>query len=403
MSPKGSTESSPLMASVSAGGFWRTNLGLFIIIGGDFCTSLSINFYNSWLMRQVPGFNFPLIYTCLHMVASFLFASLLVFGFRVAPANWEQARALVLRIVLLAFLRGASIATNNWSLEYISIALNKVIKASVPVFTVPLSILFERKRYSPYKIVALLCLASGTMLSCVLLSGQAADAKGILLAFISAAVGGSSIVVGAMLMGKGTGLGPVSVLLYMSPCQVLMLASVVPFDELPPFLDFVRDHDGSTMLYLAVGTLLAVAFNLMSYVQLQSTSSVTSSMLGNLKIVSIILIYEAGLRPVQVEGGSRVDGDQHRRLCVDDQRRARVHAAVSVRARTAAGPPAPGGTRRDSRGRHRGTRGAAAVGRPAGEEAMPRAVLTRATHVATGTMRNPRSVPNTRVAYVCPY
>jgi len=299
MSPKGSTESSPLMASVSAGGFWRTNLGLFIIIGGDFCTSLSINFYNSWLMRQVPGFNFPLIYTCLHMVASFLFASLLVFGFRVAPANWEQARALVLRIVLLAFLRGASIATNNWSLMYISIALNKVIKASVPVFTVPLSILFERKRYSPYKIVALLCLASGTMLSCVSLSGQAADAKGILLALISAAVGGSSIVVGAMLMGKGTGLGPVSVLLYMSPCQVLMLASVVPFDELPPFLDFVRGHDGSTALYLAVGTLLAVAFNLMSYVQLQSTSSVTSSMLGNLKIVSIILIYEAGLRPVQ--------------------------------------------------------------------------------------------------------
>lgn len=263
-------ESSPLVKE-DGGRFWRTTLGLGLIIGGDFCASLALNFYNTWLMRQVPGFDFPIIYTCMHMIASFIVASLLIFGARVAPAKWEQARTLALQILVLAFSRGASITTNNWSLEYINIGLNKVIKASVPVFTVVISLLLERKRYSPYRIAALFVLAAGAMMSSLSTEATEGNFRGILLALCSAACGGFSVVMGSILMGSSTGLGPISLLFYIAPCQVVMLSTIVPFKELSPFVDFLKapDQGALTALYLTVGTLLAVAFNLMAYVQLQ--------------------------------------------------------------------------------------------------------------------------------------
>jgi drug/metabolite transporter (DMT)-like permease len=265
-------ESAPLLSAGAVGGFWRTATGLALIIAGDFTASLTINFYNSFLLRS--DFDYPLVYSCLQQAATFATASLLIFGVRVAPANWAQAKALALQIVLLAFLRGTSIYTNNKSLEYISITLNKIIKASVPVFVMPLSLLLERKHYSLGKLCSLLILAAGTMLSSVSSSSTSSDnhqyMQGILLAFCSAAVGASSVVLGAILMGKNSGLGPISVMLYMSPCQVVMLSCIVPFVELAPFEAYVREQDsGMTALLLMIGALLAVAFNLMSYVQLQ--------------------------------------------------------------------------------------------------------------------------------------
>ena len=125
--------------------------------------SIGLNFYNSFLLRNVPGFKFPVIYTAVHMVTSFLGSTVLIVFFGAATVSFAQMRESLLRIALLALLRVASITTNNWSLEYIDLTLNKVIKASAPVFTVALSVLWERKVYSARKIAALGVLALGTM------------------------------------------------------------------------------------------------------------------------------------------------------------------------------------------------------------------------------------------------
>ena len=79
------------------------------------------------------------------MLASFVGAGILIRVVRAAPLNWQQARPLLSQITLLALLRGVSISTNNYSLRYISLGLNKVIKASAPIFTVLASVLFEHK------------------------------------------------------------------------------------------------------------------------------------------------------------------------------------------------------------------------------------------------------------------
>ena len=63
----------------------------------------------------------------------------------------------------------------------------------------------------------------GTMLSCVTPGPMdISSASGIILAMTSAIVGGVSIVVSALLLGKGDGLGPVNLLFYFSPVQVFL-------------------------------------------------------------------------------------------------------------------------------------------------------------------------------------
>ena len=127
------------------------------------------------------------------MLTSMVGAAILIFCVGAASVSLAQLRASFPQIVLLALLRGASITTNNWSLQYIDLALNKVIKASAPVFTVALSILCERKRYSMPKLCTLGLLAVGTMLSCIHFNPSIdRDVRGVILALSSAVVGGSS-------------------------------------------------------------------------------------------------------------------------------------------------------------------------------------------------------------------
>ena len=46
---------------------WR----VLIIILTEILLSIALNFYNSYLLRHVPDFKFPIIYTMVHMITSF--------------------------------------------------------------------------------------------------------------------------------------------------------------------------------------------------------------------------------------------------------------------------------------------------------------------------------------------
>ena len=164
--------------------------------------SIGLNFYNSFLLRNV--LKFPVIIGDLVEDGPSSAQGVLIVFFGAATVSFAQMRESLLRIALLALLRVASITTNNWSLEYIDLTLNKVIKASAPVFTVALSVLWERKVYSARKIAALGVLALGTMLSCLSRDASTPPIHWV-LALVSAAVGGSSLVVSAMLLGRGSG------------------------------------------------------------------------------------------------------------------------------------------------------------------------------------------------------
>jgi len=302
LTPKKAQEGDPLIATPATQGSsqQKTWLGKFsledirviAIILVEMGLSIALNFYNSYLLKHVPGFNFPLIYTAVHMFTSLIGASVLIWCAGAATVSFAQLRDNFPQIALLAVLRGASITTNNWSLQYMDLALNKVIKASAPIFTVLLSILCERKSYSWPKLVTLAVLAVGTMLSCVAFdSSIERDTRGTLLALSSAVVGGCSLVVSALLLGKGSaGMSAITLLFYFSPLQFVLLSVLVPFTEWNAFREWSKDQAGSAVGYIAIGAVLAFCFNMMGFVLVRTTSSVTTAMIGNLKIVIVIVV-----------------------------------------------------------------------------------------------------------------
>ena len=112
--------------------------------------NLALNFFN----KQVLGnhtqlhFTYPLFYTFSHQLASFLGVSLI---FYIWPAQntlsysaFKQKRVWIITLGLLFI---ANIACNNASLVYIGLSINAISKSIIPLPTMILSYIIEKKQY----------------------------------------------------------------------------------------------------------------------------------------------------------------------------------------------------------------------------------------------------------------
>jgi len=252
--------------------------------------SVGFNMYNSFLLRMVPGFKFPVVYTTTHMFAGFIGASLLIFVFKAGTVSLERFTSKWRPLLLLACLRSGTIVLNNWSLVLINLTLNKVIKSTVPVFVVFFSIVVEKKKYSWQIIVTLMFLIVGTILSCIKSTDTGNNPIGIVMAIGSSAVGGGGIVMSALLLGKDHGLSPVELLFYFSPLQTMLLFTLSLFTEMSEFLEWSSLHIWAAILWIVLGAGLAFLFNLTGFCLVQTTSATTTAICGNVVVVIVIVL-----------------------------------------------------------------------------------------------------------------
>jgi len=252
--------------------------------------SVSFNLYNSFLLRTVPGFKFPVVYTTTHMLAGFIGASVLIFGFKAGTVSWDRFAAKWRPLLLLACLRSGTIVLNNWSLVLIDLTLNKVIKSTVPVFVVFFSIVVEKKKYSWQIIVTLMILIVGTILSCLHSTANGNNPIGVMMAVGSSAVGGGGIVMSALLLGKDHGLSPVELLFYFSPLQTMLLFTLSLFTEASEFVEWAGQNAASASGFICVGAGLAFMFNLTGFCLVQTTSATTTAICGNVVVVIVIVL-----------------------------------------------------------------------------------------------------------------
>lgn len=148
----------------------------------------TLNLFNRWLLGMA-GFPFPILITICHMVFSCVtLAPLVLLGTssnnkQSAPpskAASEPSKAPppasptypYLLIALSGVSQAANIATNNMSLVSITLTLNQIIRASLPVVTAVVAMVVNRSDPAVAKtkpngreIVALTILSVGTMLA----------------------------------------------------------------------------------------------------------------------------------------------------------------------------------------------------------------------------------------------
>jgi drug/metabolite transporter (DMT)-like permease len=270
-----------------------------LIFATWFITNLTINFYNKWLLGMTD-FTFPLLYTSTNKIIGW-FASLGILSASVATGKGQFPSAARLRaqfkrpmIHIHGVFTALNIGLNNWSLVFISLSINQLLRSIVPLPTAALSTVFEKKRFGWQIWVSMGVVCAGAMLA----SYGSGDASlfGILICLGSVFSGAAWTVVSGMLLQMGEEpLDSLSVLFCSSPTCILTTLVFAMALELPHikewFADESRPNVGAMFaLYILVGGLLGFTYDLVHQQFIKVTSSMSMGIAGNAKMVLLIAI-----------------------------------------------------------------------------------------------------------------
>eukprot|EP00798_Chlamydomonas_sp_ICE-L_P000372 gene372-1760_t len=182
-----------------------------------------------------------------------------------------------------------NVGFNNVSLLTISLSLNQVIRASIPVAAALGSVFIENKRPSRKEFLSLLVLVSGVSIAVGEGFGNDTDSKGIILCIIGTISNGLMMcTIGKIMSEKMSAL---RLAFYTAPVTCLVLA---PFFYALESADFRAYQDSATTnLYIGLlflGCVNALAYNLVHSMVIKVTSSVTTTVVGEMKIVLILIL-----------------------------------------------------------------------------------------------------------------
>jgi drug/metabolite transporter (DMT)-like permease len=110
--------------------------------------NIALNYYNKWVLSET-NFRFPFLLTTVNKTVGLFIAVSLLMLRKGLPKPQELAGQFKRPLVhVQGVFTALNIGSNNWSLMLITLTLNQVLKATVPLPTALLSVLMEGKSYS---------------------------------------------------------------------------------------------------------------------------------------------------------------------------------------------------------------------------------------------------------------
>jgi drug/metabolite transporter (DMT)-like permease len=249
-----------------------------------FC-NLTLTIYNKFIM-QITGFSFPWSLTAIHTLCSGIGCYVSVYGFRAfQPAKLSDNE----NIVMIAFsvLYTINIAVSNISLNMVSVPFHQVVRATTPVFTIIMNVLFLQKSYSTMMYVSLVPVIVGVALAT--LGDYNYSFMGFFLTLLGtflAAV--KTIVTNVVQVGK-LKLHPLDLLLRMSPLAFIQCVVIASFSgEGDQVLNYYNTKfDSKVFFILLLNGVIAFALNVVSFTANKKTSALTMTVAANVKQVSL--------------------------------------------------------------------------------------------------------------------
>jgi len=257
-----------------------------------FVLNISLNYYNSRVLRGT-NFHFPFLLTLVNKLVGFIIAVTLMLCSKGLPNPQELGAHFLRPIVHVQGVATAlNIGFNNWSLVEITLTMNQILKSTAPLWTAPLSMIFEGKTFSWQLWGSMSVLVVG----CVMAAwGALADEPilGILLCLLSVLSQATWTVSSAVLMQMGEKpLDAVSLLFVSGPTCMLTLFIFFAFRELPLISDPDSFHDVPPAymmcIYLGVAASLASCYDFVHNHFVKLTSSVNMAIMGNTKLAVLI-------------------------------------------------------------------------------------------------------------------
>ncbi|KAK9821748.1 hypothetical protein WJX81_002035 [Elliptochloris bilobata] len=245
-----------------------------------------MNMLNKWALG-IYGFSFPLFLTSAHMVFSFI----MLLPFMMASPFRELHHDVITKqwkgLACIGLFMAVNIAFNNLSLVSLSLSLNQVIRSSIPVMTALLAVVVESKVPTRFEAAALVVLCAGVMLT--VWEGLAGSAVGILLCLAGTVSNAAMMTMSGRVLSERV--DALRLTFYTAPVSCLVLLPFYHWREAERLSEYASRHPDSAFLgVLAASCACALTYNVVHYLMIQRTSAVTTTVLGEIKIVAILML-----------------------------------------------------------------------------------------------------------------
>ena len=253
-----------------------------------FLLNMTIANLNKWIFSK-HKFSYAALLTLLHMIACFVLSAVTL-QLRAAPPKplSPNGRRAVFQLSLVFVV---SVAAGNAALEFIHVSFSQAIGATAPLWTVLLSVVITRRSYPPLVYVALGLISLGMMLT---VRGEVnfhpIGFALVVTATLTRAL--KSIMQGVLLASADEKLDSTVLLYHMSWRSALWLGAWCVAMERGALSD-EKLASGTLWAFILASSLVSFFLNVSQFLVTQATSAVTMQVLGNIKVVALILVSVA--------------------------------------------------------------------------------------------------------------
>lgn len=180
-----------------------------------------------------------------------------------------------------------NIALNNISLLDISLSLNQVIRSSIPVVTCILAIVVERKIPTQQEVTSLVILTIGVMIA-VWQGSVAGKPYAITFCILGTVCNGAMMTFSGKLLSEK--LDVVRLTFYTAPVSLCCLAPFMVWRELASFQQYFAVNYYNVTGIMLISSINAVTYNAVHALVIKRTSAVTTTVIGEVKIVALLVL-----------------------------------------------------------------------------------------------------------------
>jgi len=244
---------------------------------------------NKYLFQMIH-FTFPLTLTAIHMLVSTIGSVAAIKVFRVVPFQSVPRDKLMTNIVPLGAVFCVNIILGNISLRYIPVSFMQTVKSLVPAFTVLLQTVLLEQYSSKMTYLSLIPVVGGVALASF--TEVNFEFIGFMAALLASLTTSVQSVVSSKLLTGALKLDSINLLYYMAPVSFALIFPAAIINELDLLYEYDFEAHGTNFVLgnLLVSGIVAYLLNICVFYAIKSTSPLTFTVFGNLKVVAVICI-----------------------------------------------------------------------------------------------------------------
>mmetsp|Transcript_10480 Transcript_10480/g.17132 ORF Transcript_10480/g.17132 Transcript_10480/m.17132 type:complete len:350 (-) Transcript_10480:446-1495(-) len=275
----------------------------FLALGAWYVVNVATVILNKYIF-QMYEFGYPLTLTITHFFCCCVGSILVLRVFKQIPIIPVSSQDVTRKLLPFAVLFCANIVLGNISLRWVPVSFMQTIKAAVPACTTALQVIFMNVRFDKRIYVSLIPVVGGVMLASY--TEVNFDWRGFLAAVAACFTTAAQTVLSGFIMQYK--FDSVNLIYYMAP---LSLAILGPFAGLAEGPEIMQRTDLQTnikplLMILVISGAIAFLLNWTTFLAIQSTSSLTFNVAGNLKsviaIVISVLVFKNEIGPLNALG-----------------------------------------------------------------------------------------------------